>query len=353
MNLGTFSLSDLYDVKFSNLKISELDFSKLTAAIQHELTFWENQVRDGVSAFAETSTDSKRIWGNTGAGEFEELDEYGKPSAQKFTTGQTVNFPLRRFGMALGWTSLWFATHRPSEMSDKVKFMTTAANKLSIKLMQEAVYYHENKTVKDLFDGTSLSVKRWVNNDGATTIPESNGKTFASTHTHFLTTSGSGVLANQDVLDLIETVREHNTGTPVLIINEGNVAEVSALSGFVALGAPVINYVATDSTIEKLDINSDPQNRMVGYFKPNYTPVYTKPWAVEDYYVAMVMNATEKPLVRRVPVIEALQGLHLEAANDTFPLHADNYAVIEGWGCWNRLGGAVLSKGSSYTDPSL
>lgn len=358
-NIGVNSIADLLDTRFSSVLCSELDFSKLNSALQADLRFWEDQVRSALAAIAETSVDRARVWGSSAVAEFEELDEFGKPSGQKYLMGNTSNFPLRRYAVALGWTSLWFATHKASEMAEKVLAMQRGANELEIKLMKEAIYFHENKSVKDkLVDNTDLSVKRWINADNSL-IPNSptSGSAFdGATHTHFLTTATQNTVVASDLERLVETVREHNVGTPALFINEANTSTLMALGtsgSFVPLSAPVINYVATDSTIQKLDINTDPADRMVGYFGPNYTPVYTKPWAIRDFYVCLALGGAEKPLVRRIHKVPALQGLHLESENDNFPLHAQSYALIVGYGCWNRLAGAVLSVDSVYTDPTI
>ncbi|HEY9463793.1 MAG TPA: hypothetical protein VIR54_11925, partial [Vicinamibacterales bacterium] len=95
------------------------------------------------------------------------------------------------------------------------------------------------------------------------------------------------------------------------------------------------------ATVTRLD------NRAIGIF--GAAEVWVKPWAIANY--AFVCDTTDprKPLVMRQE-----EGLHLEATIETFPLRADYYEHMFGFGAWNRLNGAVLQfNNASYSAPTF
>src|SRR5688572_8862501 len=54
--------------------------------------------------FVETTTDRRRRYGGNDEMTMEDIDEFGRPDAQKITAASDVDFPLRKFGASLQWT---------------------------------------------------------------------------------------------------------------------------------------------------------------------------------------------------------------------------------------------------------
>lgn len=353
MATGNLGMSDLRAVRFSTA--AQYGLNTINDVLQQDLANWENQVRESLGLFIETGTDRQRIWGSSATIDMALVDEYGKARTKKQLTGNTVAFKLNRYTSAVGYTDLWLKSHTPAEMVEQQLKIQRGHNERIMREIQRAIYANAAESFNDdLVDSVTLGIKPWINADGSLIPDAPDGSAFVgSSHTHFLKTAGATAYVNADIDALVKLVAEHGFAGIQLYINQGDLAAISALTGFTALSSPVMNFQATDSTIQRLDVNSDPSNRLVGYWGINAVPVFCKPWAVVSYVVCMSTDAPEKPLFRRLHTIPELQGLRLEATIDNYPLIADNYVALEGISVWNRLAGAVLYKGASYAVPTI
>jgi hypothetical protein len=353
-NKGTLTMADLRAARFSTA--AEIGLDTINATLQADLSAWEAQVNEAVSAFAETTTERQRIWGSSAVIEMEELDELGRPTTKKQSTGQTQGFRLNRFASSVGYSDMWFKTHKAFEMAENQLKVQRGHNERILKEIKKAIYINNatGEVFKDwLVDNVELNVKSFVNGEAGTLIPDApNSTKFAATHNHYIARAG-GALAASDVDSLVTLVSEHGFGGIALFISLSDLTTLSALSGFTKLAAPQMEYHVTDVTSQRMDVTADPSNRLVGFWGENMIPVYTRPWCIATYIVGMALEAAEKPLVRRQHTVSSLQGLRLEGTFEQYPLHADAYVALEGYSVWNRIAGAVLMNAAAYSNPEI
>lgn len=350
---GSYSIDDLRAVRFP-ITAGEFGLDTINKTLQADLANWNAQKNDALGLFVETTTDRQRIWGSSATVDMVKIDEEGRAPTSHNRVGNTIAFDLNRYASAVGYNDLWFKMHSPAEMAEMQMQVERGNNERTIKEIQRALYTSGSVSFADnLVDKVTLVKKSFVFGDGDLIPDAPNGAKFDGTHTHYTVTSASAAFAAADLTGLVTKVSEHGLPGLIMVIAEGNLAEISALTGFTKLSAPVMQYNASDSTIARLDTESDPSNRFVGYWGDNFIPVYTKPFALLNYVAVMATGAAEKPLVRRIHTNAQLQGLRLEGKLDNYPLYADNYVDIFGISVWNRVAGAVLYKGASYTNPTI
>lgn len=352
--VGTYSLEDLLSQRF--VPATEFGLDAIARAIQARLTWLNEQVNSQMSLIAETTSDVRRIWGGSEHMEMIEVDELGVARTQKDTSGVEIDFPLRKFSISTGFTADFIARATPADLAGKALGVQTAylervRNELAFAMFGKANY----KFVDWLGDGTTLSVKAFLNADGAAVPSAPDGTAFATTHQHYVGTAGAA-LAYTDIDTLIANVTEHMLKGIALFINVADVATLTGLAStkFTALTLAVVAVPGrTSGTVETAQVEDDPANKLVGYWA-GY-PVYTRSWVPDNYYVAMATQSAEKPLVHRVDKFAGLNGLRLVAQTGMHPLTAQTWEAEVGFGAWGRNAAAFL-KGdaqTTYTNPTL
>jgi hypothetical protein len=354
MAKGTLSLHDLQQL--NNTSIITYGEGQAFEAIYDHIQVHNQVVDELLAIYVERGTD--RIIGYTGENdtvEFQALDEYGVPLAQKVAATPTnLGFPMRRRGIGLQWTRDWFLWHTPAELAAQVAARTSADIRAIIKDIKTAVFTPTNSTFIDaLVDRASLPVKALVNADGMYIPPGPNGESFdGSTHTHYLARAG-GSLAASDVSALIDTVNEHyQTGNVLLYINSAQEAAIRAMtSNFVGYVDPRIRQptTATYADGRTLDVYNS-SNRAIGIF--DEAEVWVKPWVPASYMYCWIQGGP-KPLFLREPE-RGERGLRLIVNDEKYPLRAQAFARDYGIGVRNRLNGAVLyTGGTSFVTPTF
>ena len=351
--VGTYSLEDLLKQRF--VPATEFGLDAIARAIQARLTWLNEKVSDQMGLVAETSSDVRRVWGTSEHMAMMEVDELGVARTQKDLGGVEIDFPLRKFSISTGFTADFIARATPADLAGKALGVQTAyleavRNELAFAMFGKANY----KFVDWLGDGTTLSVKAFLNADGAAVPSAPDGTAFLSTHQHYAGTSGAS-LAYTDIDTLIANVTEHMLKGIGLFINVSNVATLTNLAStkFTALTLAVVAVPGrTSGTVETATVEDDPANKLVGYWA-GY-PVYTRSWVPADYYCALATGSAEKPLVHRIDKFAGLNGLRLVAQTGMHPLTAQTWEAEIGFGAWGRNAAAFL-KGTAqttYANPS-
>ncbi len=330
----------------------ELGLDAIVRSLTADLAIHNRLTADMIGIFADVSSDIRRRYGVGSTIRMSETDEFGRAHTQKAVTGSDVNFPLRGFQSAIGWTADFFRYKSVADMATTQQ-AAEAGHVLEIRTqMQKAIYGSSNYTFNDYrATKTDLAIKRFVNADGAPIPNGPNGETFnASTHTHYL---GSATLTDTAAAALVATVVEHHQdGQPRVFINSADEAGWRALTNFKA-------YVDTRLTLP--DNASNPTVRL-NPFRTNDRPiglygaaeVWVKPWAIANYAVCMdVSEGVAKPLVARVRP-GGSTGLRVAGTNVLFPLQAEYMEAEFGFGVWTRTNGAVLyHANATYADPTI
>jgi hypothetical protein len=351
--VGTYSLEDLLVQKWT--PASEFGFDAIAKAIQARLDWLNALVNGQMALLAETTSDVRRVWGTTETFEFKEVDEFGVARTQKDEAGVEIDFPLRKFSVSTGFTADFMARATPADLARKALDVQAAYVDKIRNELAFAIFSSNNYTFTDwLGDKTDLAVKAFLNGDGAKIPSAPNGTAFATTHSHYNGMAGAA-LAVADIDAVIADVTEHQLGGVKLFINSSNVATLVALSGtkFTALTMGVLAVPGrTSGTVELDDVETDPENKLVGYWA-GY-PVVTRSWVVADFYVAAATRSQQKPLVHRVDKFSSLNGLRLVAKTTMHPLTAETWEAEIGFGAWGRNALAVLSTNqTNYTQPTL
>lgn len=317
---------------------------------------------DILNDFAETSTDEVDRYGGTlGKLGFQELDETGIASAQKTgVTGVDIGFPLRRFGRATQWTSLYWKTHSPADFAKEITQMllddvTNIENQLRRALFKST----NNLTYVDrLASKKTLPLRALLNADSAPIPPDRYGNTFdASTHTHYLATAS---LTASNVDSLIDTIVEHgvDAGESLNIyINRADEAAFAALSGFlyferetIERGGGFTGDMLTTGNRQDLV----PDNVAIGMWDGTAT-VWLKPWVPANYILASLVGGEgTKALRRRVPPWAGGGDLNLDYEHEHSPFTARQWERFLGVSVFTRHKAAVLyTGGGTYTIPTI
>lgn len=319
-----------------------------------------NRITDEIIAnLVERTTDRQRRYGSADSMAMEELDEYGRPSAQKIAAGATVGFPLRKYGVALQWTRTAFEVMTGAEMAAQVTSAMNADTAAIQREVRRALFTPTNYTWVDRYvDNVSLAVKALVNADSAPIPLGPNGETFvAATHTHFNFTAGVA-LAAADLVALIEDVVEHfSSGQAVVYINRAQETAVRGLTGFTAyLDARLIGANNATQATGTLD-DRNLYDRAIGVFSSGgvSAEIVVKPWPPAGYLVAWIRGAPP-PLVMRERV--AGRGdLRLVFEEERYPLRARGWEREFGVGVFTRTAAAVLyidtGAAAAYVAPTI
>lgn len=346
---GTYDVSSLLAAQ--NTSAVEFGIDNIADVIARDNELFSMQVAEALADICETSADRQRTVGTSVGGDMMEVDEFGQGPTQRDIPSYFLGFPLRKFQFPIGWTVQFEKNATPADFAVKNGAAQGADLRRTRYELQRAIFTPTNSTFKDhLIDNATLSVKAFINAD-STAIPNGpNGETFdGTTHTHY---DGNATLTAPAITAQIQDLVEHRNGADIrIIIHTADVAAFSALTGFVALQVPYVTINANANQVEapRLDI-AKVDNRQIGWF--GAAQVWTKPWAVANYSIAIDVSAPQKPLVRRVERMD--RGLHVAAQVDVHPLRAQYSEHFFGFGAYNRFAMHVLRfNNATYAAPTL
>lgn len=346
---GIYSVEDLLEVR--NSSAAEFGQDKIFATLQADLTFYNEQVNEQLSVFAESLTEQMRTWGGSVMHRGTKIDQFGVAPGKKGYVSSNVSFPIYDWSYSVGWTNKYLQKASPAELMSEYLAIRQGHSYDMTQEIKRAIFNNTNYTFVDKNNnGVSLTIKRLLNADGDS-IPDYQGTAFtASTHTHYV--ARVSTLANSDVDSLVSNVTEHGFTTGLIIaINIAQKSTISALGGFTALGSALIAYNSTDTTKLTLD-NSDLNNQMIGLWNDSIF-IWVKPWVPANYILCMSTDA-DKVLGFRQEKNPALRGLRLAASMPNYPLMAETYESTYGFGVNARSSAAVLYiGGTTWANPTI
>jgi hypothetical protein len=285
-NYGTHINLDLLSTITAE-SITTFGEDRVLAAIQRELDYHNELMREAVGSFCEITTDEQRAVGTTaGYVEMDEIDEVGTPPAQKppLAAGQALGFPLRKYGVAVQWTYTYFRKATPADLAITTRAIMMADRRNLTRAINRTVFRPTNSTFRDRWGrNLPLAVKALANADGFPIPLGPNNEYFdPATHTHYsgiatATWNTDLTAAAAAVASAINTVQEHYAGGEVLVyINPAQEARIRAMTANfnpfldvrLAMAPPV--YPATSGTfVEGTPLNTRPvdaNNRAIGLF---------------------------------------------------------------------------------------
>lgn len=348
LKTGTLDISTL--MAATNQTVADFGEDNIAEIINADNAAFSAVVTDALGDLASTTQERLKLVGSSLGGNAVEVDETGQGPTQKDAPGYFVGLPLRRIQFPIGWTQQWLKNAKAADVAIRNGIAQGAHLRRARYEMQRAIYTPTNTSFTDhLVDKVSLPVKAFINADSSAMANGPNGEVFnGGSHTHYDAISSLTAAA---LTALIQDVLEHRNGARVRVcINAADVGTVSVLSGFVPLPLPYIvpSVNADHATTPIQMLKTD--NRQIGWF--GAAEVWTKPWAVANYAVAYDLDATTKPLARRVEVGD--RGMHIAGTNSSHPLVAEYTEWFYGFGAWNRTALAVLQfNNGSYSAPTL
>lgn len=347
---GTHDIDSLLATRFTS--VIEFGMDTIVEVLKRDLAVHNALTADILGALVVVSTDRRRLAGSSTRLDMFEVDEYGRGPTQKEVPGSTVDFPLKKYQLPVGWNQDWFFEHTPADMATAILGVEQAHRIQLRREVQRAIFLSSNYTQIDRFvDNVSLSVKRLVNADSDPIPDGPNGEQFdGATHTHY---NAEASLTNAGLLASIDDLVEHGHGGAVsCVIAQADEAAVRALTDFNPYLDPriTLNMNANEADRKRLDITRL-DNRAIGIF--GAAEVWVKPWAIADY--SLIYDTTAPaPIVMREKPISQLRGLRLAAELDTHPLIAQYFEAYFGMGIWNRTNAVVhYSANASYADPVI
>ena len=349
LQTGAHDIADLLAARFQSA--AAFGLSTIEKVLQADIAAHNTIVSEMVAEMCDPTTDRQRIYGTSAGGDMVEVDEYGKAPTQRSQPGATVGFPLKLFQFNLGWTYKWFQNHTPADMATMVLAAEAAHYRRVQMEIKKAIFGSTNFTYIDhLVDKVSLNIKRFLNADSVAIPNGPNGEVFVpSSHTHY---NANASLTAAAVLANINDVIEHGHGNSVkTAISKTNETAFRALSGFQPYVDPRMIYRVSDTPGQAVDI-SRLDNRAIGIFEGS--EVWVKSWMEASYLFTWDSADPQKPLAYRQRDAMGLQGLHLAAEIEDYPLNARDLVAEFGVGVWARTNGAALYfAGGGWADPTI
>lgn len=349
-NIGSYTVDDLLQIK--NQSVAGFGVEAIAKTLNEDLGYFNSAISDQLSLLATPTEDHTLTYGTSAKVAFQEVDDMGTAHTNKPVAGVNVSFPLKLYKAALGWTTKYQELASVQEVANAYLSVRTGYAEAIQNAVKSAMYLSANYSVVDSIDtGLTLGVKRFLNADSMK-IPNSGTRTFtASSHTHYLATT-SGSVANADVTSLLNHVAEHSARGLKLFINYSDIATITALTGFKALSSVNMIYNASDATIVRTTGEEDLENKLIGFFGD--VEVWTKPFAVDNYWLAVSTQGNQKPLAYRQRKQDSLKGLRFMSEIPGYPLLIQNAEAEFGFGVLGRNMGAVLKIDSdTWADPTL
>lgn len=324
----------------------------LAGAIRQYLDAYNTALNNFLGQYASRTTDhQERYYLGGQAGRLRPSDEYsrGLISRRPEMTYFDVAYPIKQWDDRLGWTQLFLAKATGESINrDFLASQERDRNTMLAELLS-AVFYKTNYTWADDEWGT-LTINRLLNGDG-TVPPPFGGKTFLSTHNHYLATNGA--LTAAFYATVYEHLREHGHGGNVVVEIARNLAATTqGLTGF----APALSTQdqRLNLTTSAQVVTSDVQDaRAIGRIANMEIRIND---SFPDNYAFATDLASDPPIAMREDPEAALRGYQLTQDNpdDNHPLRNAWFIRRAGFGVRNRSNGVMVfvDAGATYTDPA-
>lgn len=344
-----YGILDSRDLQRTVAQITERG---LAQAIRQYLDSYNAILNEFLGAYASPTTAySERYYLGAQAGRNRPSDEFsrGLISRRPEPTYFDVAYPIKQTEDRLGWTNLFLA--KATGESIQRDFLASQERDRNTMLadLLSAIFYKTNYTWADDEHG-SLTINRLLNGDG-TVPPPFGGKTFLSTHTHYVSTNGA--LTQAFLATVYEHLREHGNGTDVVLeIARNLAATVQAMTGF----APAVSTqdsrlnLTTATQIVTSDVTSP---RAIGRVANMEVRIHD---SFPDNYFFATDLASDPPVAMREDPEAGLRGYQLtqDNADDNHPLRNAWFIRRAGFGVRNRSNGVmgIVDAGAVYLDPA-
>jgi hypothetical protein len=297
--------------------------------------------------------------------DFEEATEFGEPKGIRIGTPFVAGYDFKWYDLAQRFTWLFLAESSAEQIRAINATALEADNRLVFTKVFKAMFSNVNSSA--VVNDQNVNVYRFWNNDGVQGPPPYLNTTFATSHTHYLS-SGGATIDSGDITALEDTLYEHGYRLSlgyrlVLLVNRQE-------------GKTIRGFKTTNNTPDPYDFipsaafgggvfipaNGGVISRPPGEALPNEIGTYG-PFIVveEDYipagYVVAIATGGDKninnPVGFRQHEVASLRGLRLVGGQRDYPLTDSFYQHGFGTGIRHRGAGAVMKiTAGAYSIPA-
>lgn len=366
-NLGTITSLDFLNASLvEGMDVAKLTRDQLVQAIDARLAARNAAINQIMGQLSRPTVQRGDLVGqHTEMGEWPKATEMDRGRRSRTSGLEAVGFPIFKFGpRRTAWTYDYLAKATNLEIAIQFEEVMTGHLTTNYKEALRALFNNAKWDWSDtLFpeDGT-IKVMPLVAGESDFVPPEFQGKTFDSTHSHYLN-CGDSTLAEDDLQGATDHIREHGYavdpsvggfgGTIVVWANSAEEAALRGHTGFVAANDPMV------ADINKIYAQDLVRDVYIGYNKTARCFIRIVPWMPAGYLLAFATTTLAivgdngfAPLRRRVPTSADLVGIK-RFDDKTYPLQESWFQDFFGYGVGDRLSAAVLKKDSSYTIPTI
>lgn len=309
------------------------------------------------SVFVEgQTTNTKERYQLPGSGRMSQRAEGVRGAAVRAYGGWDAAYPIFDYGEQIAETRVQMAHMTPAEYQRHVDTIVTRyVNERRHQILHRLLDDEGGSafTFSDMFAG-SLSVVPLANGDSVV-YPPVMGSTSEATEDHYAE-SGYAASAISDTNNPLVTLKDElveHFGTMtggeniVAFVNNADVTYLEDLTDYTPVEDRFIRVGSNVDVPQSLpNVPGTVRGRSNGVWIVEWR------WIPANYILALHLEATP-PLKERVyPNLPS--GLHLQYEDENAPIESAEWGAYFGFGCGNRLNGAVmeLGTGGSYTVPT-
>jgi hypothetical protein len=308
---------------------------------------------------------TERVLVPSGDVDFEEATENGEPKGMRLGTPYVFGYDFKWYDLAIRYTWLFLAESSSDQITALHSTALEADDRLVFTKVFKAIFNKTNSVAEA--NQQAVNVYRFYNADGIITPPTYRGKTFSSSHNHYLGANHSGAVVSEDLDTMDDHLYEHGYRLTlgyrlVLMVNR---QEGATIRTFKVLSGDKYDFIPTSGVgggvilPASMGIVGQP-----GAVVPGQIGTYGPFIVVEEDYIPagyMFLFATggenhiNNPVGIREHQVASLRGLRLVKGPDgDYPLTDSFYQHGLGAGIRHRGAGVVMQvvNSSTYSTPA-
>lgn len=289
--------------------------------------------------------------GGEGGSELQLVSEYGRPDPLR-GDGTGHMLPLKDYGGALGWTYLALRRMIQQRYQRDIRRLIERSQNTWEKRVMERLFKTSVETVGNT--GKSVPFADGGTADADYTPPTYEGRTFQSTHNHFLRYAADATGRSSAIKAMASHLFEHGLRSPWdLVIPEVDQASWTAQTEF---KKPQRVQIITQAVEVRATVDEETYIGLIetdlGFFRVKTSP--RLPTAYAGAFKVLGPGNTQNPLIARYEEGFPL-GLALVGRIEEFPLQDAIAYFTFGIGVGNRVGGVAtyFAASGNYVDPTI
>lgn len=330
-------------------------FDKVVNDIGAALVLFNRSLQDGYWAqFFQTPTTQpafQYMTGGEGGSELQLVSEYGKPDPLRGdATGHML--PLKDYGGALGWTYLALRRAITNRIDYDIRRLIERSRNSWEKRVMERLFKSVAETVGNT--GKSVPFADGGTADSDFIPPSFEGRTFLSTHNHFLRQTADAAGRTAAIKTMATALFEHGLRSPWdMVVPEVDQANWTAQPEF---KKPTRTVIITQAIEVRANVDEETYIGLIetdlGFFRLKTSP--RLPTAYAGAFKVVGPGGTDNPLIARYEEGYPL-GLTLVSQGGQFPIQDAVAYFTFGIGVGNRVAGTAtyFAASGNYVDPAI